>query len=136
MLKQNRCLSCSGAAVALLWLCSGAALPVKHLPASATLSGAATPRGQSATSAGRLRRAQVTRARSPVPRPTPISPSPALGFAGHMNGSPRGMGHVVNVKVKDPSGEWISLYAGAALKDESASHTATRKYWQWAPNLC
>ena len=51
-------------------------------------------------------------------------------------GSPRGMGHIVAVRVKDPDGNWIALYTGAPLVDQQAFHARTRKYWYWAPQAC
>ena len=49
-------------------------------------------------------------------------------------GSPRGMGQVVSVRVKDPDGHWQQMYAGAALTAVASLHTRTRKYWQWVPS--
>ena len=51
-------------------------------------------------------------------------------------GSPRGMGHVVCVKVKNPAGEWVQLYAGAADTELAARFSSARKYWQWSPDAC
>jgi len=50
-------------------------------------------------------------------------------------GMPRGMGHIVSIKLRDPAGgRWYSLYAGAPLTGLSASET--RRYWRWAPDVC
>jgi len=51
-------------------------------------------------------------------------------------GMPRGMGHIVAVKVKDPSGQWIALYTGQALTDIQAFYSKTRTYYYWAPEAC
>eukprot|EP00966_Prymnesium_polylepis_P161511 3732705-Prymnesium_polylepis.1 len=51
-------------------------------------------------------------------------------------GSSRGMGAVVSIKVRSPSGSWISLYSGAALTADHASHASMLQYWTWAPTTC
>jgi len=52
-------------------------------------------------------------------------------------GSPRGMGHVVNVKAKNPAtGQWSSLYSGNVDREVFASYSATGQYWKWAPDAC
>ena len=51
-------------------------------------------------------------------------------------GQPRGMGCVVAVKVLDPDGNWIALYAGAAKADVAAKYERIKRYWQWAAPTC
>eukprot|EP00966_Prymnesium_polylepis_P175773 4068559-Prymnesium_polylepis.1 len=51
-------------------------------------------------------------------------------------GSPRGMGHIVAIKVKDGSGAWVQLYGGSALTEVASEYATRQKYWQWAPDAC
>lgn len=52
-------------------------------------------------------------------------------------GSPRGMGHVVNLKAwQDSAQAWVSFYQGAPRVEEAAAYMETKRYWRWAPDVC
>jgi hypothetical protein len=51
-------------------------------------------------------------------------------------GSSFGFGQVVAIKAKDPSGAWVEMYKGAALRSEYETLMRTRTYWRWSPDAC
>ena len=51
-------------------------------------------------------------------------------------GFPRGGGAVVAVRVLDPDGDWLPLYANGPLHDGHDLQVERNLYWDWSPQIC